>query len=220
MGSLGTFLLHLFPNAALLIAFTCAVAGEWLSHTKWWPKMPWGRILVFTFVFWAGYAYSEAINPDSGFRDWWRNTGATFEIVSAWGGHAGNPERIDIWCLVQLREDLDNPNLTIKVTTLGANDSKKTVTVEQRRLGELAKDTRLRIKLGEMPIPHPGWKPKNPSWGDGSEYSIIGQSKNLVTVSIGDFSRQIYVQVLDPDREDTRRLVILTEGEAPFAQFK
>lgn len=223
MEGLLDYVKHLFPNGALFLAVIGYTLQEHLAHLRWWPKVQWAKITLWVFLVWCGYAYGEIFNPHSDFRTALREWRSNFDVVSVVSAHKnGANERVEVWCTIKFLEDIESPRLVVRVKLLlgdppGSRRS-ETKVVGRLQLRNVVKDETYRFQLIDLPISKPGWTPRHSAWVPkfGKGHTVVGNSKNIVEVSVNGFSRQFYVERIDHTHVDLGRIFVLIKPEIPI----
>jgi hypothetical protein len=161
-------------------------------------------------------------NQKSKLRRWLWQWFDNFEITALFARHEmESPERVEIWCIIRTLRYLRRPLFTIKVTPL--HQGLESQIIRQERLGELAKDTEMRLVIGSIMIPSPGWTPRHSVWGE--QYGVVkhnpglrtmvGKSRNLIEITLGNDKQSFYLELRESDNK-AASVVLMREEEVPL----
>jgi hypothetical protein len=215
----------LVPPAAYF-ASSWSLLKEDISATEWWHQIPFGWLGLTMLAYALGLAVNELCYPLSNMRHNWRELRKVFEVLSVNTAHRTDQdaERVAIVCQLKFLKELNDARLTVRVVTgLPGRPSARQIVYQEQISGP--KDSTKSLVLGSLPITRPGapfarhdvWSPQlpGPDIAPG-QVTMIPGARSIIELSVGPQSYRLYVQALNPTREDSTRLYLLCEDEFPW----
>jgi hypothetical protein len=192
----------------------------WADKQSWWLTLPFGWITVVFLAIGFGALIEDLSNPNSAIRHSWREWRKIFNVVVVHATHESNNsfERIDLVCRIKFTKAVDNATLTIRVVTPTVSKI-FTHIAYQEELNKIPADFEKQLRFGNIAITRPGQPARHSIWGDrlGSENieatqkPMIGGTISTVEISINHQTYRIYAHVLDPSREESGRIFLLSQ---------
>ena len=229
-----------FPRLEFLIGPTGAVAPQATKYlmeqhfqqSDFWKDLPFGWVSLLFLSFWLGTVVKELRDPKSWIRHNILEFRKVFDVESVSTTHKWDDadrwgtERVEVWCSIKFLKDLDDPSLTLRVTSWLGSQSATTHLIFNESMGQIKRDQVKRIVLGSLAVTN-ATPPERRSESIGARHSIwgpvigtptlhegqvtIASGRSMIDLTIASQSYRVFADVLDHSREDSRRIYLVTE---------
>ena len=216
-----------WPSKTLILPLPMAFLLGWAKDTltTWLNDLAipdWLPVLLVGIF--AGLLINDVLNSRSWLRHNWRVWRRLFDVETTHAGHhQSSPEHIELVCLLRFRKTVKDAQLTVSIVTPSPTRE------DERRIShseviDVIKDSRKRLMLGSIAITRAGDSHACHSvWGEGvgetnlnlGRPSIIGLSRVVIEVKVNHQIYRIYAHILDPNREESSRVYLLSEDQFP-----
>lgn len=179
---------YTIPGIPTLISFILWIFEKWLSKA-FGPKMekvPWGKILLLTFIFLSGIVYADLFNDNSQLREWIKERRKIANVEEFILAHKVNSEGSWYEAVIILRflSRLENVSCTIEATKyVGLDHAQKSFVLKQEVISNTDENLIRKIPVAKFRdreskiIPNGFWEgDRNLTWA--------GDGKNIVTLKL------------------------------------
>ena len=216
-----------WPSKTLILPLPLAFVIGWAKDalTTWLNDLvipDWlPALLVGLFV---GLLINDVLNSRSWLRHNWRVWRRLFDVVTTHAGHhQSSPEHIELICILKFKKTVKNAQLTVCVVTpFPTREDERRITHNEAI--DLVKDSTKRLMLGNIAITRAGDPHACHSvWGERigekdlglGQLPITGLSRVVLEVKVNHQTYSIYAHILEPNREESSKVYLLTEDQFP-----